>query len=48
MLKEVEAGAKAKEACRRLGISERQTLYRWKGKNGRSRWHRRGDGEASR
>jgi putative transposase len=33
VLKELEAGAKAAEICRRLGISE-QTLYRWKAKYG--------------
>ena len=32
-LKEVEAGAKTAEVCRRLGVSE-QTFYRWKGKYG--------------
>jgi putative transposase len=32
-LKEVDAGAKATEVCRRLGVSE-QTFYRWKGKFG--------------
>ena len=33
VLKEIEAGGKPKEVCRRLGISE-QTLYRWKAKYG--------------
>ena len=33
ILKEVEAGVAAKDACRKHGISE-QTLYRWKGKFG--------------
>ena len=33
VLKEHEAGAPAKELCRRHGISE-QSLYRWKGKFG--------------
>lgn len=33
VLKESEAGAAAKELCRRHGISE-QTLYRWKSKYG--------------
>ena len=33
ILKEAEAGAKAKDLCRRHGISE-QTLYRWKSKYG--------------
>ena len=32
-LKEVEAGAKATEVCRRLGVTE-QTFYRWKAKFG--------------
>ena len=32
-LKEVDAGAKATEVCRRLGVSE-QTFYRWKAKYG--------------
>lgn len=32
-LKEVDAGAKAGEVCRRLGVSE-QTFYRWKAKYG--------------
>lgn len=32
-LKEVDAGAKAGEVCRRLGVSE-QTFYRWKAKFG--------------
>jgi len=32
-LKEVDAGATAKEVCRRLGVSE-QTFYRWKAKFG--------------
>jgi len=32
-LKEVDAGAKATEVCRRLGISE-QTFYRWRSKYG--------------
>ena len=30
-LKEVEAGAKATDVCRRLGVTE-QTFYRWKAK----------------
>lgn len=30
-LKQVDAGAKAQDVCRKLGISE-QTLYRWKAK----------------
>jgi len=33
VLKEHEAGIKAAEICRRLGVSE-QTLYRWKSKYG--------------
>ena len=33
VLKEVEAGGKPKEVCRRLGVSE-QTPYRWKAKYG--------------
>jgi putative transposase len=33
ILKEAEAGAKAKDLCRRHGLSE-QTLYRWKSKYG--------------
>jgi putative transposase len=32
-LKEVDAGAKATDVCRRLGITE-QTFYRWKAKFG--------------
>ena len=32
-LKEVEAGAKATDVCRRLGVTE-QTFYRWKAKFG--------------
>jgi putative transposase len=32
-LKEVDAGAKPTEVCRRLGVSE-QTFYRWKSKYG--------------
>ena len=32
-LKEVEAGTKATEVCRRLGVTE-QTFYRWKAKFG--------------
>jgi putative transposase len=32
-LKEVDAGAKTTDVCRRLGVSE-QTFYRWKGKYG--------------
>jgi len=32
-LKEVEAGTKAGDVCRRLGVTE-QTLYRWKAKYG--------------
>ena len=32
-LREVDAGAKATEVCRRLGVSE-QTFYRWKSKYG--------------
>ena len=32
-LKEVDAGAKAADVCRRVGISE-QTFYRWKSKYG--------------
>lgn len=32
-LREVDAGAKAPEVCRRLGVSE-QTFYRWKAKFG--------------
>ena len=32
-LKEVEAGAKPAEVCRRLGVTE-TTLYRWKAKYG--------------
>jgi putative transposase len=32
-LNEVEAGAKATDACRRLGVME-QTFYRWKAKFG--------------
>ena len=32
-LREVDAGAKAPEVCRRLGVSE-QTFYRWKSKFG--------------
>lgn len=32
-LKEVDAGAKASDVCRRIGISE-QTFYRWKSKYG--------------
>ena len=33
VLKEIEAGGKPREACRRLGVSE-QTLYRWRAKYG--------------
>jgi putative transposase len=33
VLKELEAGAGVKEACRRVGVSE-QTIYRWKAKYG--------------
>lgn len=33
ILKEAEAGAKAKDLCRKHGMSE-QTLYRWKSKYG--------------
>ena len=33
VLKELEAGAAAKEVCRRHGISE-QSIYRWKAKYG--------------
>jgi putative transposase len=33
ILKEVEAGVSAKDACRKHGISE-QTIYRWKAKYG--------------
>ena len=32
-LKEIEAGAKAADVCRRLGVTE-ATLYRWKSKYG--------------
>lgn len=32
-LKQVDAGAKPKEVCRKLGVSE-QTFYRWKNKYG--------------
>lgn len=32
-LKEVDAGARATDICRKLGVSE-QTLYRWKAKYG--------------
>ena len=32
-LKEVEAGSKATDVCRRMGITE-QTFYRWKAKYG--------------
>jgi putative transposase len=32
-LKEVDAGAKAQDVCRKLGVSE-QTFYRWKAKFG--------------
>lgn len=32
-LREVDAGAKLQDVCRRLGISE-QTYYRWKAKYG--------------
>jgi putative transposase len=32
-LKEVEAGLKPADLCRRIGVSE-QTLYRWKAKYG--------------
>lgn len=32
-LKEVDAGAKAVDVCRRLGVTE-QTFYRWKSKFG--------------
>jgi putative transposase len=33
VLKEVEAGGKPKQACRRPGV-RKQTLYRWKAKYG--------------
>ncbi len=33
ILKEVEAGAMAREVCRRVGVSEK-TFYRWKTKFG--------------
>jgi putative transposase len=33
VLKEVDAGAKLQDVCRRLGVSE-QTYYRWKAKYG--------------
>jgi putative transposase len=32
-LKEVDAGAKAADVCRKLGVAE-QTLYRWKARFG--------------
>lgn len=32
-LKEIDAGVKAADVCRRLGVAE-QTLYRWKAKFG--------------
>ena len=32
-LKQVDAGVKAKDVCRKLGVSE-QTFYRWKNKYG--------------
>jgi len=33
VLREVDAGAKLQDVCRRLGVSE-QTYYRWKAKYG--------------
>ena len=33
VMKEVDAGAKLQDVCRRLGVSE-QTYYRWKAKYG--------------